>query len=336
MDELIIKKYTDEDYNEWDMFISNSVNGTFLQSRKFLCYHPKDRFIDHSLMVFDKKGNLLAVVPACEIQQGREEKIFFAHKGSTFGGIVFSYKSYKVQRIISIIEKIEMYLLMHDFSLIKYKITPDIFSAESSEVLQFCLMHKGYLSKCDLSLYVELNHEQYDVYKSMSQGKRTDVNNCVKAGMEYREIKTRDEIAEFYTVLVQNLKKYEAKPVHSLEELIDFKENRLADVCVFRGVFLEDKMVAGGMLFKFSDSCVHTQYLCALEEYNKLSPMSFLYYSILCEMKEKEYEIVSWGTSTEDEGKYVNVGLTKSKEAYGSRYSLNRTFEKTLKKEKTE
>ncbi|MPN40684.1 hypothetical protein SDC9_188222 [bioreactor metagenome] len=90
-------------------------------------------------------------------------------------------------------------------------------------------------------------------------------------------------------------------------------------------------MIAGGMVFYFEQTNVaHTQYLAAKEEYATLSPSTFLYYGIIKEMKEKNICKLSWGISTEDKGKILNEGLIKSKEAYGSKYSLNRTFYKSL------
>ena len=78
---LFIKKYTPQYAVEWDQFIEKeSLNGTFLQTRKFIDYHPIDRFTDHSLIIF--KGNkIIAVILACEIMES-DERIFFSHKAS--------------------------------------------------------------------------------------------------------------------------------------------------------------------------------------------------------------------------------------------------------------
>lgn len=43
------EKYDESSEKQWDQFISEkSINGTFLQSRRFLNYHPKGRFKDVS------------------------------------------------------------------------------------------------------------------------------------------------------------------------------------------------------------------------------------------------------------------------------------------------
>jgi hypothetical protein len=71
-----IKVFEENDTLIWDDFIFNdSINGTFLQSRNFLQYHPKDRFNDFSLVVMNKE-KVCALVPGCVIYKDNE-KIFF-------------------------------------------------------------------------------------------------------------------------------------------------------------------------------------------------------------------------------------------------------------------
>ena len=45
-----VRPYTPADEAEWDRFVMHeSGNGTFLQTRNFLNYHPAGRFTDASL-----------------------------------------------------------------------------------------------------------------------------------------------------------------------------------------------------------------------------------------------------------------------------------------------
>ena len=62
-----IESYEKKYEQLWDDFVLNkSINGTFLQSRSFLNYHPEDRFEDCSLLIFNQKDNLAAVIPGCK------------------------------------------------------------------------------------------------------------------------------------------------------------------------------------------------------------------------------------------------------------------------------
>ena len=40
-------EYSTDKSAEWDSFVlGQSVDGNFLQTRRFLSYHPKDKFVD--------------------------------------------------------------------------------------------------------------------------------------------------------------------------------------------------------------------------------------------------------------------------------------------------
>lgn len=331
MAEYIVKRYSDEMEDRWDHFVmEESANGTFLQTRRFLNYHPKHRFKDCSLMIFNEKKKLIAVCPACE-QEENGNRIFFSHKGSTFGGIIVAEKIYKVHYVLPLVSEIEEYLKKQSYNEVYYKITPNIFSSKATALLEYALYFSGYDDFKELSTFVDFDEYKEDILSNFSQGKRTHVHNCENIGIKARVITSDYEIDIFYQILCENLKKYNTKPVHTLEELIDFKNSTLMDETLFLGVYKEDEMIAGGMIFLFNNVKVaHTQYLCAKSEYNVLSPMTYLYYSVIDEMRKRGYRKVSWGIATEDMGKYINEGLITSKESYGSTYANNLTFHKLL------
>ena len=65
--QLTVERYESKLQERWDSFVmEHSVNGTFLQTRRFLNYHPKGRFEDSSLLVMNN-GNILAVVPGLSL-----------------------------------------------------------------------------------------------------------------------------------------------------------------------------------------------------------------------------------------------------------------------------
>lgn len=330
MSSFQVKKYDNSNYSEWDTFIKDSsINGTFIHSRNFLSYHPENRFTDYSLLIYDEKGHLACIIPGCKINKNNKT-IFSSHPGSTFGGPVISKKNYNLQKTTEIIECVEIYLKENNFNLIDYRITPSVFAKEESNLLEYALYYEKYQSSSALSLIVDYAHYNDNVYSNLSQGKRTDVNNCKKAGMICKKIEADEDIKIMYSLLCKTLEKYDAKPVHTIEELLNFKNIRLKDNVGFFGIYLEDKMVAGSMMFYFDNNTAHTQYLCADPDYNKLSPMSYLYYCMLEEMKLLGFNKLSWGGTTEEDGTIINMGLAKSKEAYGSSYYINYTFRKEI------
>ena len=63
MNSYKIIKYTSKHFKQWNNFVANAKNATFLFHRDFMEYHS-DRFQDFSLLVFDEKDSLKAIVPA--------------------------------------------------------------------------------------------------------------------------------------------------------------------------------------------------------------------------------------------------------------------------------
>ena len=74
-------RYSPERADEWNSFLSESVNGTFLFDRRYMDYHS-DRFSDASLMVY-RRGKLYALLPA-----NVEGSTLYSHQGLTYGGLV--------------------------------------------------------------------------------------------------------------------------------------------------------------------------------------------------------------------------------------------------------
>lgn len=326
-----VENYTEDMADFWDDFVmNNSVNGIILQTRRFLNYHPKDRFMDASLVVRDAKKHIAAVIPACRIEENRQ-KIFFSHKGSTYGGIIIGTKYYCAHKVIYIIDAIESYLCEEGYNKIIYKILPNIFCKKDSDLLQYCLYYRKYFSYDELNLYIDYSRYGYDTMKRLAQGKRTDVHNCQKSGMELKTLQTDGEMSEFYDVLCETLAKYALQPVHSLCELILLKNEILENEIEFYGLFYENKLVAGSMMFYYNNIGVaNTQYLCARSEYNKLSPMSYMYYCMIEEMRKKNFKKLSFGITSEHCGIELNYGLTWSKECFGSEHQVNKVYYKNL------
>lgn len=318
----------------WDDFILNhSVNGTLLQTRKFLNYHPAGRFKDVSLIVRDNKSReIAALVPACEVYEG-EKKVFVSHKGSTFGGIIVGEEYYdSAIKIIEIIKSIEEYLVVNCYDKVIYKITPDIFSTQDSDLLRYGLYHQKYEEENELNLYIDYDMYQEDIIKNFKTKRRGQIRKYMKNdNFSFREIVKKDEIEEFYGILSFTLGKYESKPVHSLEELMDLKNARLKENMCFFGEFYKEQMVAGTMIFLHPRTKVaHTQYLASVSDFEGYSPMNYLYYWIIKEIRDRGYKKLSWGISTEHGGYLLNEGLTFMKESYGSRHAINYIFYKNL------
>lgn len=314
---------------EWDDFVLNkSMNGTFLQTRKFINYHPDGRFTDRSLCI--RKGTqLVGTVLACEVQD-EGKRTFFAHKGTTFGGITLSPQIYSASAVSELMEVLHTFLLDEGYEKIYLKMVPAVYQKENTDLVDYFLYKNGYTCYNELNYYMHLDRYRADVPAQFSSSKRRDYRYSLKNPLQFKSLTTREEIAQFYTVLQLNLAKLGLPSVHSLEDLYDLKFNRFDDKIRFYGVYLEDRMIAGSMIFIFDGRIFHTQYLSSDEQYLKMFPMDFLITNLIQIAADEQMELFSFGICTEDQGRYLNLGLSRFKEGFGTEFCINRSYEKEV------
>lgn len=330
MQTLKIEQYSDDFEEKWDKFVLNdSVNGTFLQTRNFLNYHPKDRFLDSSLIIYKGNNTVVAVIPACTIYENKE-KMLCSHLGSTFGGIIINKSFNNIEHVDAIIQTLSNYLKDNNYNKIVLKNTSDLFSNGNINLIDYFLFKDGYTSYDEISFHIDFKEYKEDIVSNFTASRRRDYKYSLINNLEFKKLITSEEIELFYIILCNNLEKFNSKPVHNLNELVDFKENRLKNIVDFYGVYSDDILIAGSMVFKFDSKVFHTQYLAADPNYLNLYSMNFLDTNLIKTAKEEDFESFSFGISTENHGKVLNYNLAAFKEGFGTTYSINKTFYKSL------
>lgn len=327
-----IVKYEKKYEDRWDAFVNKEgVNGTFLQTRRFLNYHPTGRFKDASIMIMQGTA-IVAVIPACMYEDGKEKQ-FISHAGSTFGGIVVHKQKYSIKNISEVFECLEEYFRMEGYTTILLKQASNLFSKSQNDLFEYFFYKNNWECYKELSFYVDLKKSSEDIISNFSVSRRRDYKYSLKNNLIFRRLESRKEIELYYEIIKENLLKFNQKPVHTLEELFDFKEKRLNNIVDFYGVYTSDgELLAGSMVFYFDKRVFHTQYLAQKqrEENKKLFVMEFLNYNLIACAKEQGYDYFSFGISTEDKGKTLNMGLALFKEGFGCELCNNVSYIKKI------
>lgn len=315
-----ILPYSPELEKRWDRFVMNdSINGTFLQTRKFLNYHPEGRFKDASFLV-EKSGIVVAVVPGCNVD-GK----FVSHQGSTFGGPVISKDFYSGNRILEIIKMIDNHIAQN-FKSVKLKPTSQIFATLPTDMLDYALEHTGYSRHTELSCYTPLSKDVDPLENCMGQCRR-NFRQTEKLNLTYGEIPD-SEMEIFYDFLVLSKARHNTTPVHSLAELRDIKR-RFPKEVLFRGIWQNGEYLSGMMIFIFKQAKVfHFQYLAPDDSKRETNATTALLVNAMREAAQAGYEKFSWGISTEDGGAYLNENLYRFKESFGALPCVNARYEK--------
>lgn len=314
----MIVSYDDSYENVWDDFVlMESINGNFLQTRNFLNYHKRGRFTDASLIIMD--GNVMvAVVPANEIDGG---KTLLAHQGSTFGGIVIGKAYANTNGYKMIFSELTDYFMKKEYLTVELRMHNWLYSPveKRNELLDYFFQINGFRTRNEVGFYIDLERLGDDFTSKFEKLKRRKLNKANKMNLKFRKLVSDCEVSEFHEVLTDNMLKFDTVPVHTLEELLEFKNVRIPEIVSFYGVFHEDKMIAGSMVFDFCDKKVfHTQYLASRHEYLEFCPNEYLYTNLIKVAKEEGYRYLSYGTSTLEHGNVYNESLGMFKEGFNT------------------
>ncbi|MFD2908007.1 GNAT family N-acetyltransferase [Flavobacterium ardleyense] len=304
MKKYIIKKYQSEDAGIWNEFVANAKNATFLFHRDFMEYH-KDRFNDFSLLVFDEKQNLKAILPA-----NRVGETLFSHQGLTYGGLVFKYEV-KFAEIIVVFKEILSFLYENAFLKLELKNIPTIYTSFPSDEMEYLLfILDAKKIRCDALSVIDLNEPIYFSQIRKRGIERGNTNKLV--------VKEENEFTSFWKeLLIPNLKeKHNAKPVHSLQEIQILHSKFSRNIRQFN-VYFENELVAGTTVFE-TKNVAHSQYISGLSKHNHLGGLDFLYHHLIKNVfADKKY--FDFGISNENEGRNINSGLIYWKESLGAR-----------------
>jgi len=310
-----IIKYTIENQDLWNNFVKNSKNGHFFFQRSYMEYHA-DKFEDFSLMVFDDKKKLIAILPA-----NKKDNVLYSHQGLTFGGFLVDDKI-KTETMLNIFDQLVEFLKNYNFDKVIYKCIPYIYHIKPSEEDRYALFrHNAVLVRRDVSSVIDLTEQiRY------SKGRKWTIN---KAKKEDINIIQSDDYGSFWSLLSAILEeKHEAKPVHSLIEMETLVTNFPKNIKLFLAV--KNEVVISGALIYENENIVHTQYLANSEEGRDIGALDLLIDHLIKNVyKSKKY--FDFGISNEDAGKYLNVGLIAQKEGFGARPIVQDFYELRVK-----
>lgn len=298
-----IRRYTPEYADEWNRFVAESKNGTFLFDRRYMDYHS-DRFCDHSLL-FYVGHRLLAVLPAHAVGD-----TLCSHQGLTYGGLVMSCRLTIVQTM-TLFRELNLELRAEGFRRVLYKCVPWIYHRLSAEEDIYALYHE---------CHARIVARDFATNIFMSGGlhwervRRRGVVRAQRAGVS---VELSDNYVAFWDVLTQNLQaKYGVKPVHSLQEIELLHSRFPQTIQLYQAV--KDGVVLGGVVLYVTPQVVHAQYSSATSDGKQLGVIDLLYHRIFSDYKD--YPYFDFGRSTEQpDGSGLNEKLVFQKEGFGGR-----------------
>lgn len=281
--------------------------------RNYMDYHS-DRFEDFSLMFFDD-DKLIALLPA-----SKHDGEIRSHGGLTYGGIITNRKM-TAPKILDLFKDLKEFLKEKHIEKLLYKRIPPIYyNYPSDEDLYALFINNAKLIRCDVSTTIDLANKI-----NFNERRRRNIKKAINSNLTFKK---SDDYETYLCLLADVLKtQHNTKPVHTAEE-IAFLVNKFPDKIKLYASYLGDKMLAGVVIFE-TLVVAHAQYIANSNEGKNLGALDFIFDKLINEIyKDKKY--FDFGISTEDDGRYLNLGLVGQKQEFGGRAIVHEFYELEL------
>jgi hypothetical protein len=307
---ILVRNYNAGDKEAWDSFVNASKNGTFLFRRDYMEYHA-ERIADHSLMVFEGE-RLVALLPASHDADG----MIVSHGGLTYGGLVTGNKMTAVLAL-DVFRSVLAHFRAEGFTAMLYKPVPHFYHRHPAEEdLQALFLCGAQICRSDLSSTVPLRNSL-----GFAKSKRAGVKAATKAGIEVIESWS---FSDFSSMLAHNIAgRHGATPTHSQAELELLSGRFPKEIRLFEARRKGD--ICAGILMFDCGPTVHAQYISSTQEGRDMGAIDAIVSHLITETFD-DRDWFDFGISTVNQGRELNVGLSRQKEMYGAKTTVYQQY----------
>ncbi len=316
-----VHEYRESKRQQWEDFVLSADNGTLFHRQRFIDYHPRGRFDNRHLMLY-QGGTLAAVLPGL-VRDEQGSPTLVSYGGASYGGLVIA-PGLGIADISKICEAAVDHWARQGVTRMLVTQPPLIYMARPNQYVDFCWARLGatYLKR-EITAVIPLRfRDDQAVIASFRSETRTALRKGQKAGIEVRQ---SDDLDEFYHILEKNLsQRHNVKPTHTAEELKKLKK-LLPDEIIQFTAYLRNKPLAGITVFVCNPRVILAFYISHDQKYQELRPVNTVYHEVIRWGWQSGYQHLDLGTFTLN--MQPNWGLGKFKENFGARGFLRETFE---------
>jgi hypothetical protein len=314
---LTIHEYCEENSDEWDNFIASSNNGTIFHLQKFLKYHNTGKF-EFTHYIIRNDAQIVAVLPGGFKENG---SIYWSPIGASYGSFVTADLPFEIS--LAIVDEVINFFKLKRTKEIFLIPPPLIYSKIYNQHLEYAMLYR----KFDFEYH----------YISHSLDLSIDYKNCYNRATKFKfnKIKKADlsiiqknNFEDFYPILLENKRKHNAIPTHSLEDLIKLN-TLLPDRLKLFIAYHEDIPIAGFLIFLTNQNVSLCFYNAMDYDYKKLFPAYALTEYVIDWSKENGYKWFDFGVSQDtvsDNPMAPSLDLIYFKEFFNTRGIFRSTY----------
>jgi lipid II:glycine glycyltransferase (peptidoglycan interpeptide bridge formation enzyme) len=316
---VIVRQYISEYYKEWDDFVDASNNGTMFHKQAFLDYHVEGKFTFHHLMFYYGK-ELVGVLP-CGLTN--QNTTLWSPMGASYGSFVT--KDIPFALSLAIVDALLEYgreIGLKEIFLIP---PPLVYNKILSQHLEYAMLYR----KFDFELHY-ISHALPitgdDATKQFDKKAQRDIRNII--AKNNLRVEESDDYESFYAILLDNKRRHNATPTHSLEDLYRLRKLVPQHLRLIL-IYLDDKPIAGSLVFLCNSSVALCFYNMLLHEYSHLRPVFLMMHNIVSWAQQHDYKWVDIGVSqvpTAADPMTPSLSLIEFKERFNTRGFIRNTY----------
>lgn len=313
-----------------DRFImDSSTNGEFINTVKYLSYHPPGRFSEDSIYVEDVDSGMIKCV-LMSASAKDDADVIVSHPGTTFAGLIFNSKD-SVGEMAKVVDLVEAHY-KSNYKKIVLRTSHPCYSDQPNQKIDYMLLRKGYkfgftalVNIIDLS---KINTED-EIFGLYNCRKRNQVRKSIN-GNRFSFTQKENIPREIWMNMALNLdRKFDARPTHAYSEINELQHMFNEKIVPYATYKANGDYGAFSLAYKFKN-VFHTQYLDMNYDLSRENPNYFLLHHLIIEAIREGYRYFSLGGSTEKRGEYLNEGLFRFKSGFGGGSILLPQYEKEL------
>jgi hypothetical protein len=308
------------------------MNGTVFHTQQFLAYHNEGKFLFGHLLFYHGQ-RLVAVLPGGFREGGSE---YDSPLGASYGSFVTGDIS--ADTALGIVTAFEKYVLSKGVKEVYLTSAPVIYQPVLTQNLDFALLYKGFAyQRHYISHAIELRKDEIPFNRFQPKAR----NHIRQTILKHPEINIEEVskenmirgLQEFYPILLENKAKFDAKPTHSLEELLKLNE-LLPDLMKLFLVRVAGEPIAGSLLFIANPRVAIIFYHMLRYQFDEFKPIYLLMDKVTRWAQDNNYSFVDIGVSqdTSDANPMTPaLSLIQFKEKFDSRGILRSTLWKSYR-----
>ncbi|MDE7452607.1 MAG: GNAT family N-acetyltransferase [Paramuribaculum sp.] len=301
---MVIRRYTPADACEWDDFVNRSRCGTFLFRRGYMDYHA-DRFTDCSLMAYNHRGKLIALLPA-----ETQNDCLSSHRGLTYGGWIAPVRHFYGSTMVEVFDSSLEFMRDLGITRLDYKPLPYIYSKTPDEEDIYALFRHGAVqTDCVLSSVIDLRNPA-----PMNESTRQAIRLAASAGITIHE---SADFHSFWKILEERLAtRHNAHPVHTAYEITLLAETFPENIRLI--VAKNGEIPVAGAVLYLCDQVIRVQYMASTEYGRRIKALTLLMSELISRCTGR-FDFIDMGGSNEPHTNALNTGLLLFKSGLGGR-----------------